>query len=776
MALSLVKQTAQNNKFKATVGLNQPQAEAVTQIDGALLIIAGAGSGKTRALTHRIAYLIEQGIAPYHILALTFTNKAANEMKHRIAGMLTPAQANSIWAGTFHSVFARILRFESEHIGYTGGFSIYDTEDSLKVVRSVMENLNISTKEMPPQAMRNRISWAKNHNLSWQQYSEAVTSTLEEQTAKVYEAYEKQLRQNNSMDFDDLLINFIKVLKLRRDVLEKYQDRFKYLLVDEYQDTNHAQYLAIKLLANKEKNICVVGDDAQSIYRWRGAEIKNILDFKKDYPDAKIVRLEQNYRSTKTILDAAASVIRRNQNQIPKKLWTENPQGELIKVLQADSDSHEAEMIANQIFRQTKDGDLQPGDFAVLYRTNAQSLALEKALRTIKLPYVVVGGISFYQRKEIKDVLCYLRLLVNQNDSEALMRIVNEPPRGLGAVSIKHIRDFANVKDLSLYESFLNANEINELQQRAKSSAIGFIELIDKYIELAYLSSEKMSIGEIAIKYIEETGILDMYKEIGTEDALDRWNNIQQLLSDISSFFKENSGLKLEDYLQQMTLITNIDDTDISKGEVKLMTLHTAKGLEFPVVFISGLEHGLFPISRIDTTSEEEEEERRLFYVGITRAQEKLFLSYARSRMRFGEYLPSAPSKFLSEIDPTFLDFPDRNQSKPNNINKVSNTNNFHNKQTDLNDLQRSISGNSHTEKTVNTSFFDDSPNHQQSYSQIPEDFTTYKVGDRVAHSKFGKGRIVALSGEGKNAKAMVDFHEQGKKRLMLFYANLKKF
>ncbi len=745
MALKLVKDKNKSSVEEITRGLNPPQLEAVTHGKGPLLIIAGAGSGKTRALTHRIAYLLADGVEPGNLLALTFTNKAANEMKERIARLIGSERASSLWAGTFHSVFARILRFEAEALGYTSGFSIYDTDDSLRIVKSSMDSLNISMKDMPPQGMRNRISWAKNHNMSWQSYAENVSSALEEQTAKVFEAYEKTLKNNNAMDFDDLLLNFIKVLKLNPATLEKYQERFRYILVDEYQDTNRAQYIAVSLLGQKYRNVCVVGDDAQSIYRWRGAEIKNILDFKKEYPEAKIVRLEQNYRSTKTILNAAASVIVKNSNQIPKKLWTENPDGNRITVIKADSDSNEAEKIADGIENGVKK-DYEYGDFAVLYRTNAQSLALEKSLRTKKIPYIVIGGISFYQRKEIKDALAYLRLLVNQSDSEALMRIVNEPPRGLGAVSLKHIRDFALEKKISLYDAFINAGEIHSLQPRAKNSAKKFIELIEKYL----LVKDSMNPSELAMEYIEESGLLSMYKEIGTDEALDRWNNIQQLLSDISSFFKANNEQTLEDYLQQMTLITNIDESDISRGQVKLMTLHTAKGLEFPVVYISGIEHGLFPLARVESAPEEEEEERRLFYVGITRARERLYLCCARRRMRFGEYMPSAPSKFLSEVDPVYLEYEKQSRRKP--------------------PVQESSKKPSYKRAG---GFFDDIPQKKDSYSQIPEPDMNFQIGDKVSHSKFGNGKIVALAGEGKNAKALVDFHGFGRKRLMLFYAKL---
>ncbi len=742
MPLKLVKVEAENST-KILDGLNGEQQKAVSIIDGPLLIVAGAGSGKTRVLTHRVAYLIEQGINPYNILALTFTNKAAREMVDRISGIVPEYAASKVWAGTFHSIFARLLRNEAEHIGYTSSFSIYDTDDSLAVVKAEMNTLGINQQQFPAQAMRSRISWAKNQLIDWQAYSASADTYLQKQTSVVYEAYEKALRANNAMDFDDLLNNMIYALRASDDILEKYQERFRYILVDEYQDTNRAQYIVINLLAKKHKNICVVGDDAQSIYRWRGAEIQNILDFQKDYPAANVIRLEQNYRSTKTILAVADSVIKHNRKQIPKKLWTKKHDGEPVSLLSCPDDRDEAAKIVNLISEKTKSGKTGYKDFAVLYRTNAQSLALENAFKMGNIPYVILGGISFYKRKEVKDVLSYLKLLVNPQDSESLLRVINEPPRGIGNTSLRYIKIFAEKNSISLYNAFQRANEIEDLPPKAKNAVKNFISLVEKYRADIKASSPY----SLAFMYITETGIMQMYKEINTEDSLDRWNNIQQFLSDISDYFNRNENAVFEDYLNQLSLLSDIDEKDTSQNQVKLMTLHSAKGLEFPVVVIAGLEEGLFPLAKAEMHFEEEEEERRLFYVGITRAQEELYLTYANRRLRFGDYSTQAPSKFLSEIDKNYI-------------------------KTDKSYQHTFIS---QQEKIMRERYFDDGTKNEYNYSQVPQEIPELRAGDWVIHSHFGKGKILTLAGTGMNAKAVVNFNSVGKKVLMLQYAKLKK-
>ncbi|MFH1051853.1 MAG: UvrD-helicase domain-containing protein, partial [bacterium] len=482
MTLKLVKNIEKQSSDIFT-GLNPEQVKAVQHIEGPLLVIAGAGSGKTRVLTHRVAHLIEKGIPPYNILALTFTNKAAKEMQGRIAKIVSEDSARKIWAGTFHSIFARILRYEAEYLSYTSSFSIYDTDDSLSLVKKILNEENIDHQKFNPQGIRSRISSSKNRMVGWDEYQNSADNPVDKQTGFVFERYENRLKQANAMDFDDLLLNMIRLLQKNPDILEKYQNKFKYLLIDEYQDTNRAQYVIINLLARKNKNICVVGDDAQSIYGWRGADIRNILDFQTDYSDATVIRLEQNYRSTKIILAAADSVIKNNLRQMKKKLWTDNPEGELIQVVSSMDERFEAEDIVEKIKSLTGEkSEFTNKDFAILYRTNAQSLALENAFRKHNLPYIIIGGISFYKRKEVKDTLAYLKLLYNQLDEESLMRVVNEPPRGLGTTSLRHISEYARTHNIPLFDSFYQSEKNINLQGRAINSAMKFVMMIQKYI------------------------------------------------------------------------------------------------------------------------------------------------------------------------------------------------------------------------------------------------------------------------------------------------------
>ncbi len=745
MPLKLKKIEEVNQGSQILISLNPEQKKAVQHVYGPLLIIAGAGSGKTRVLTHRMAYLLEQGIKPYNILALTFTNKAANEMKERISKLISADATRQLWAGTFHSIFARILRTEAPLIGYTSSFSIYDTDDSLKVIRRILSDMGLSQQKFPPQGFRSRISQAKNKGQTWQEYSEAADNQIDMTTADVFKEYEKQLKSSNSMDFDDLLINMVVLLENNPDILQKYQSRFKYILVDEYQDTNRTQYDVLNLLAKSHKNIAVVGDDAQSIYRWRGAEIKNILDFQNFYVNTNVIRLEQNYRSTKTIIEAAGNVIAKNRRQIPKKLWTENVQGEKIDIIQCQDDRNEASKIVSILKKKKEEHKLDYGDFAVLYRINSQSLVLENAFRRAKIPYLIIGGISFYKRKEVKDAMAYLRLLVNQDDDQALLRCINEPPRGIGDTSIKHIVNYKNEHNITLYEAFLNADKNAYLQNRAKNAVSEFTTLIDDFIQ----KKEEMNTKELVIDFIESTGLPEMYKDIGTEDALDRWNNLQQIISDVATYLRDKPEATLEEYLQETSLMSDIDEKDMTLDHVKLMTMHAAKGLEFPYVFIAGMEEGLFPLSRAEMHPEEEEEERRLFYVGMTRAEQKLYLMYAKRRMRFGETKDCTPSPFLKELDKKYINwdkgtggvFLPPSQASP----KFKRQN----------------------------SFFDDIP-HKENYSQIPESELEIKPGDNVIHSHFGKGKVVSLNGAGDKRQALVQFINVGRKRLMLKYAKLE--
>ncbi len=753
MTLKLVKQEDLGNN-KILDSLNDEQKKAVQIINGPLLVIAGAGSGKTRVLTHRVAYLIHKNIKPQNILALTFTNKAAKEMIQRISNIVNFNESNRIWAGTFHSIFARILRFEAIKLGYTSSFSIYDVEDSLSIVKKIMNDSNLSQQKFSPQAIRHTISSAKNHMIDVEMFQMNSDNEFTKITGLVYEKYEDYLKNSNAMDFDDLLINMIRLFRKDSDILEKYQDKFKYILVDEYQDTNRVQYNIIKLLANKFRNICVVGDDAQSIYGWRGADIKNILDFQKDYPEANVIRLEQNYRSTKIILSAADSVIKFNKRQLSKKLWTENPNGDLIELIDSFDERDEARRIALNI-KSLLHQDYSYQDIAVLYRTNAQSLVLENIFREENIPYIIIGGISFYQRKEIKDALAYLKILYNQQDNESFLRIVNEPHRGIGSVSLKKIIDYATINNLSVFQAFLQVDKIEGLQERAKIAVPKFVNFIKKYID----QKDNYPKSQLAYDYIKESGLLRYYEEIGTSDAEDRWNNLQQLLSDISSYFTREPDGNLDDYLQQITLLTDFDQKDLSNDKVKLMTLHSAKGLEFPVVFITGLEQGLFPLMRLENTNEDEEEERRLFYVGITRAKEKLFLSYANRRMKFGNNKIQIPSMFLTEIDSKYLSKSITKKEKFNDYENTDFNSSYNNKQ-----YQNTKPNKSNTEIKFSASAL--------SKNNFYFDF---HMGDLVNHSKFGIGKVLIITGEGDNTKAVVDFKDIGKKVLLLKYAKLDK-
>jgi DNA helicase-2/ATP-dependent DNA helicase PcrA len=742
--------------------LNPAQIEAVEHKDGPLLIIAGAGSGKTRVLTSRIGQLIDSGVEPWKILTLTFTNKAAKEMVERIGGIVHPEQASRVWAGTFHSVFARFLRIEAETLGYTSNFSIYDGDDQLSAIRTVMDNLNISKQQYSPQAIRSKISNCKNQMMKWQELASSDRS-FEKHAANVFRDYEALLKKNNAMDFDDLLINIHKLFNISDEILKTYQEKFQYILVDEYQDTNKVQYLILKQLAAKHNNICVVGDDAQSIYKWRGADIQNILDFQKDYPYAKVVKLEQNYRSTKNILAAADSVIKNNRKQLKKTLWTDNPEGEKVDVLQLDDDRAEASKIVDTIANQ-KANYPSNKDYAVLYRTNAQSLAIENALRAKNIPYTVVGGLSFFKRKEVKDVLAYFRLLNNSADGESLKRVINEPPRGLGKTSLQHIENFSNARNIDLFEAFESAEQNQNLQKRAIIASKKFTTLINEYKEKVRDENEFFVLKD----FIDETGLLDMYEDIGTEESEDRANNIRQLLTDISIFFQENDEATLDDYLAQTSLATDFDEKDINADRITLMTLHTAKGLEFPVVFIAGLEQGLFPLSRTEYDRDEEEEERRLFYVGITRAKERLYLTMAKRRMKFGEVSYQLPSNFLAEIDNKYLNYPNR-PKKPIVQNKIPQGLFDKTQQQGGGTLKDRFNG-----VKPQKSEYSQIPDFDESYSQTPDENHRFKVGDIVSHSQFGEGTISGLKGEGARRQAVVRFKSVGRKMLMLKYAKLR--
>jgi DNA helicase II / ATP-dependent DNA helicase PcrA len=726
--------------------LNQEQRKAVEQIDGPCMIVAGAGSGKTRVLTYKIAYLIESGINPFEILALTFTNKAANEMKQRIS-KLVGASAESIWMGTFHSVFARILRIEAQHIGFDRNFTIYDDDDSEKLVENIMKELGFATDNPKPRAVNSHIKGLKNKLILPDEYVN-ITYPFERIVAAVYREYQNRLLKNNAMDFDDLLINPILLFKSNPDVLAKYQHRFKFILVDEYQDTNRAQYEIVKMLATGHGNISVVGDDAQSIYRWRGAEIENILKFESDFADCKVFKLEQNYRSTKNILSLADEVIKNNKRQIKKTLFTDNQEGEKVTLSEVFSDRDEGLNVVKEIMNEIQARKLNFRDFVILYRTNAQSRVIEDALRTNSIPYIIVGGVKFYQRKEIKDVLAYLKVLVNPRDDEAMTRIL-KLREGIGEQTIDKLKKAAKEIAKSIAEVLLTMLDEREGQQKRQSrieaELMRVAGLIKKYNEV----KEEFSPSELARSIVDEIGIIRQLRNEGTEESMDRMYNVQELLSGISEYTDSTEGATLEGFLQEVSLVTDIDKYDDQKNAVTLMTTHSSKGLEFPVVFITGLEDGIFPLSSSMLEQEEMEEERRLFYVAITRAMQKLYISYALQRYRFGNVSYQMKSRFLNEIDTSRLHY---NKSHVMTRHKSR---------------QHSAEGSSIRYEYYNDNGKDDVLN------EIFREEVGVKKGSVVFHNNFGKGKVLEVTGRGETKKAQIQFDKVGIKNIILKYANL---
>ena len=650
--------------------LNEAQKKAVLKIDGPSMVIAGAGSGKTRVLTYKIVHLIKNGIDPFEILALTFTNKAAREMKFRISSMIGDGESKNIWMGTFHSIFAKILRFEAHKIGFTSDFTIYDIQDSERLISSIIKEMNLDKDSYRSKTIRNRISSLKNSFISVNAYfsnsdlTESDNLSRRPKTGEIYKEYTDRLIKSNSMDFDDLLLKTNELLNNFPEVLAKYQEKFKYILVDEYQDTNNSQYLIVKSLADKYQNICVVGDDAQSIYSFRGANINNIINFRKDYDDVEVYRLEQNYRSTKYIVNAANSVIDNNKNKIHKEVWTDNEFGNKIQITSNPSDIAEARLISQKILSLIKlENNYQ--DFVILYRTNAQSRVIEDSLRNSSIPYKIYGGVSFYNRKEIKDVLAYLRLLVNDNDEESLKRIINYPPRGIGQVTINKIIVGSKNNNLSIYNTIRSARKIN---LGLSNSAITKLENFIDQIEAFKIQNGKLSAFDIADLVIRETKIIDELRKDESPESIVRVENIQELLNGIRDFIEDQKEIadsknNLSEFLSTVSLATDFDlDLNLSQDFVSLMSLHSSKGLEFKNVFIVGLEEDLFPSALSYNSREDLEEERRLFYVGITRAKKNLYISYANSRYRWGKLISCEESRFIEEIDNDFIDFIDNNE------------------------------------------------------------------------------------------------------------------
>lgn len=722
-------------------GLNKEQQQAVQHTEGPLLILAGAGSGKTKVLTVRIAHLLAQGVNPYEILAITFTNKAAKEMKSRVEGLVGDV-ANRIWLSTFHSFCAKFLRFELDNfLGYNSNFTIYDTSDSQAVIKAALKALNLDDKYYPVGAMIGAISDAKNKLLFASDFRKQARDFYQQKVADVYEYYERELRKNNALDFDDLLLVAVKLLQSNEAVLDKYSKRFRYVMIDEYQDTNHAQYLLAKLLASHWKNIAVVGDADQSIYAWRGADIQNILDFEKDYPNCTSIKLEQNYRSTKIILDAANAVIENNEGRPKKNLWTDKTEGAKIQHFTAQSEHEEAAFIGDTIAKKHDIHGVPYGDMAILYRTNAQSRVLEEALIKRALPYTMVGGTKFYDRKEIKDVLAYLRVLYNPFDDLSLLRIINVPKRSIGATTVAKLQDYARANGTSLFMTLTQLHLVDTIKGKTKEKLEEFGILIFTLVA----EMEDKTVLDILESILDRTGYLAQLEESTDPQDQARAENIGELLSVAKDFQDTNPTGTVEDFLEQVALVNDVDSFEQEESKVTLMTLHAAKGLEFPIVFLGGLEEGLFPHSRTLMNPEEIEEERRLAYVGITRAEKELYISNATTRTVFGRTSSYLPSRFIDEIPEELVDSLRAKRKVPDDIKR-------HVPQ------HMSVTSRPVTKPIVRNEVIAD-----------------WKIGDTAIHSKWGNGKVINVAGEGAGMKLTIEFPTQGVRVVMAKFAPVKK-
>lgn len=764
--------------------LNEAQREPVLQKDGPMIIIAGAGSGKTRVLTIRIAYLMSLGVDAFSILALTFTNKAAREMKKRISDIVGTAEAKNLWMGTFHSVFARILRSEADKLGYPSNFTIYDSQDSLRCISAVIKEMQLDKDIYKPKQILSRISSYKNSLITVKAYfnnpelQEADAMSKKPRLGEIYQNYVERCFKSGAMDFDDLLLKTNELLSRFPEVLSKYQNRFRYILVDEYQDTNHSQYLIVRALSDKFQNICVVGDDAQSIYAFRGANINNILNFQKDYEGVKTFRLEQNYRSTKNIVEAANSIIEKNKTKLDKIVWTANDLGQKIKIHRSITDGEEGRFVASTIWEQRMTNQMTNGQFAILYRTNAQSRSMEDALRKRDIPYRIYGGLSFYQRKEIKDVLCYLRLVINPKDEEALVRVINYPARGIGDTTIEKLTIAANHYKRSIFEVMQNIDKIDlKLNAGTKQKLQDFVTMIQSF----QVINENHDAFYIADHVTKKTGLVQELKKDGTPEGIARIENIEELLNGIKDFIEgqqEIDGARgaLSEFMEDVALATDLDKDTGDDDRVALMTIHLAKGLEFPTVFVVGMEEDLFPSAMSMSTRSELEEERRLFYVALTRAEQQAYLTYAQSRYRWGKLTDSEPSRFIEEIDGQYLEyltpeenhyrykplidndiFGDVDKSKLRLAKPVGGTPPKHvtdnEPKSDINIRKLKPIGNSNSQNNL----FDNKLN----------------VGNMVLHERFGKGEVINLEGVGADRKAEIKFDVGGIKKLLLRFAKL---
>jgi DNA helicase II / ATP-dependent DNA helicase PcrA len=748
-------------------GLNPAQREAVLQVNGPVMIIAGAGSGKTRVITMRVAHLVASGVDAFNILVLTFTNKAAKEMRERIMHVVG-SEAKNIWMGTFHSVFAKILRVEADKIGYPNNFTIYDTDDSKSVLRAILKEMSLDDKLYNPNFVHNRISAAKNNLISWQEYQQNEQIQADDfsqgrgQLGLIYQTYVNRCFRAGAMDFDDLLFKTNELLRTYPEVLNKYQHKFKYLMVDEYQDTNFSQYLIVKKLAAVNENICVVGDDAQSIYAFRGANIQNILNFEKDYPDLKIFKLEQNYRSTQNIVNVANSIISNNKEQLKKNVFSEKEEGDKIKVMRAFSDNEEGKIVAESILQERSTRGLHWHDFAILYRTNAQSRSMEEALRKLNIPYKIYGGQSFYQRKEIKDLIAYVRLTINPSDEEALKRIINYPRRGIGETTVDKIILSAGQHMVSVWEVVINPSKY--LDGRSSAAVGVFATMIQSF----QVITKTQTAYDAALHIAQHSGILkDLYEDKSVE-GLNRYENIQELLNGIKEFSErediEDKGLEV--FMQDVALLTNDDKTDDKDADtVSLMTIHSAKGLEFPQVFVVGLEENLFPSQMSLNSRSDLEEERRLFYVAVTRAESKLNISYATSRFKYGTLISCEPSRFLDEIDARYLELDFTAKPVASNPFFDEERNAWNKRSTDTFSKPKPA-------PVKTTSIL--AKAHVPSAGFAPSDTANLEVGSEVEHERFGYGKVISLEGNKPDIKATIFFKEIGQKQLLLKFAKLR--
>lgn len=769
--------------------LNPSQQAAVKATEGPIMVIAGAGSGKTRVLTYRIAYLMaEKKVDPFNILSLTFTNKAAREMKERIGKIVGASEAKNIWMGTFHSVFARILRVEGDKLGYPSNFTIYDAEDQKKAINQVIKDLNLDKEIYKTNNVARRISAYKNGLITPREYMQSPEMKEQDAAARmpqlgeIFDAYNEKCFRAGAMDFDDILLNTYMLLRKFPDVLAKYQNRFRYIMVDEYQDTNHAQYLIVKALANRFQNICVVGDDAQSIYAFRGANIQNILNYQRDYDEVQVYKLEQNYRSTKTIVGAANSLIKKNRDQLHKEVWTDNTNGELISLHKMVSDNDEGAFVARTIWEQQMNEKLNYSDFAILYRTNAQSRAMEDSLRKKNIPYRIYGGLSFYQRKEVKDLLAYFRLAINERDEEAFRRVVNYPKRGIGNTTVERITVKANQEGISLWEVCERIDFFPDLNvsAAAKNKIKDFVTKIESY----QIMAKKNEAFAVSSHIAKTSGLVRELSEDKTPEGVNRYENIQELLNSVKEFDEEQREVEdgnpsLAHFMQDVALITDQDKDDPNdRNKVSLMTIHLAKGLEFPVVFIVGMEENLFPSMMSVNSRSDLEEERRLFYVALTRAEKQAYLTYAQMRYRWGKLIDCEPSRFLEEIDEKYLKVNTPDFSPFMSAGEMAEL-----RQRGTNSPSRESGRPAPKRKATRQSMpaarqplrKNLKPMQEQSDSESTTPAPNLKEGQRVKHQRFGMGVIKSLEGAGPNKKATITFENVGEKKLLLKFAKLER-